>query len=83
MPVLVANLNEAKTSEDRERLGRALANLGGAAKDALPALDACLQKRDLTPREREAVLEAKQRLENIAWPGGVQEPLPASPAPPP
>ncbi len=76
VPVLVANLNDAKTPEEREQLGRALAELGPAAKDAVPALDACLQKRDLTPREREAVLEAKQRLEKAAWPADAPAPRP-------
>ena len=63
MPVLVQNLNEAKTPEEREQLGRALAELGPAAKDAVPALDACLQKKNLASREREVVQQAKDRLE--------------------
>jgi hypothetical protein len=80
VPILVEDLNEAKTAEDRERLGRALANLGGAAKDALPALDACLRKSDLTPQEREAVLKAKQQLEKAA--AGLGD-APAEPVSPP
>ena len=78
VPVLVANLNEAKTPQEREQLGRALAELGPAAKDAVPALDACLRDQDLTPQAREAVLEAKLRLENAA----ADAPA-ALPAPPP
>ncbi len=83
VPVLVQNLNKAKTPEEREQLGRALAELGSAAKDAVPALDACLQKRDLTSREREAVLEAKQRLEEVSWPAGAADGPSNAPAPRP
>ncbi len=80
VPILVENLNEAKTPKAREQLGRALAELGAAAKDAVPALDACLRQQDLTQREREVVREAKERLENTAWPAA--DPAPAAPAKP-
>ncbi|HVS35077.1 MAG TPA: hypothetical protein VMS17_05810 [Gemmataceae bacterium] len=80
-PILVEGLNDAKTPEERELLARALAELGAAAKDAVPALDACLQKQDLTLREREVVQEAKVRLEKAALPAEAPE-QPAT-APPP
>ena len=62
-PVLVARLKEATTPEARAQYSRALAELGAAGRDALPVLADCLQKRDLTLREREAVEDAKKRLE--------------------
>jgi hypothetical protein len=80
VPVLAANLNEAKTPAARLQLSRALANLRGAGKGAVPALEACLQKKDLTNREREAVREAKERLESPQWPIGATAVPGASPA---
>ncbi len=64
VPVLVAKLNEPDcTPEDREQLSRALAELGPAATDAVPALDAFLQSKNLAKREREALQQAKDRIE--------------------
>jgi hypothetical protein len=68
VPVLVEKLKEATTPEARAECSRALAELGAAAKDALPALDACLAKKDLSESEREAVEQAKKRLEKAAEP---------------
>ena len=72
-PVLVAKLNEATTPEDREQLGRALAALGPAARDAVPALEDCLKNNNLTPPERAAVLRAKELLVRSEAPFGVRD----------
>ena len=62
VPILVAKLNEPDcTPEDREQLSRALAELGPAATDAVPALDAFLQNKNLAKRERE-VPSSKRRI---------------------
>jgi hypothetical protein len=57
VPVLVQNLREARTPEEREQLSRALAQLGPAARDAVPALQDCLRKAK-TPQESAALVSA-------------------------
>ena len=57
VPALVQNLREAQTPQAREQLGRALAQLGPAAKDAVPALEECLRKAE-TPQESAVMLYA-------------------------
>ncbi len=56
-PILVQNLREAQTSQVREQLGRALAELGPAANAAVPVLEECLAKAK-SPEERAVVLRA-------------------------
>jgi hypothetical protein len=51
VPVLTQALREATNSEERQRLARALGQLGPAARDAVPVLlDCCRQARDTTER---------------------------------
>ena len=57
VPILVQNLRDAQTPQDREQLGRALAELGPAANDAVPVLEDCLAKAQ-SPEERAVVLRA-------------------------
>ena len=57
VPILVQNLRDARTPQDREQLGLALGELGPAANDAVPVLEECLSKAQ-SPEERAVVLRA-------------------------
>jgi hypothetical protein len=63
VPVLITALREAKVAKERAGLALALANLGPAAHDAVPALEECLKKSD-NERERRALRFALWRVQH-------------------